>query len=376
MAGSGRMLDAVRDRILIVNRAGKIVYTNAAARGDFDGGLSGLLVQADLRHAAERVAHGRDPGPVELKLKDASGTERHISVVPAPNGTDAAVLVHAVAGDSGTGSAPAEGRTVAELMRQHLHEPLAAFTDELQVLVKQRATPTEDTISHARDVLDRLEKVMDMIAVFGGDAMSGEERLLPRPLVEQAVQQGLSEQLRSKVTVALVGFEDTLPPVYGSERWLQRAVREIVENAARHGSASPGAAGPVTVEVRAIQAGEFLTLTFRNRSSFGKAAGDVGRFVPFSSQSNGKQSSTARIGLPLAQRILEMHGGSLKLRGDDDNTEVAVQIPTGAPRFASRQLDAEQARRYAEDLAKLMARRRTPAAAAPVAPAASASPSN
>ena len=39
-SGGSRMLDAIRDRIIIVNKAGKIVYTNAAARGDFDGGLS------------------------------------------------------------------------------------------------------------------------------------------------------------------------------------------------------------------------------------------------------------------------------------------------------------------------------------------------
>lgn len=352
--GGSRMLDAVRDRIIIVNKLGKIVYTNAAARGDFDGGLSGLLVQRELRLAVERVAHGRDPGPVQLKLAGADGGgEREITVVPAPNGSDAAVIVHAAAEASGL---HAEGRTVAELMRQHLHEPLTAFTDELHTLCKTRSAPDEDNVEHARTLLDRLEKVMDMIAVFGGDALSGDERLLPRPLIEQAMRDGLSEALRNRVSIALVGFDTTLPPVYGSERWLQRALREIIENAARHGLATPGSHGPVTVEVRAHQAGEFLTLTFRNRGAFRGAGADGDQFIPFSAAA-GKPAAT-RIGLPLAQRIVELHGGSLKLRGDDDNTEVVVQLPTGAPRFSAHQLDVQQAQRYAEDLAKLMARRR------------------
>lgn len=361
-SGGSRMLDAIRDRIIIVNKAGKIVYTNAAARGDFDGGLSGLLVHKDLRHAVERVAHGRDPGPVQLKLASPDGGgERDITVVPAPNGVDAAVIVHAAGEASGL---HAEGRTVAELMRQHLHEPLAAFTDELNALCQSRGAPTEANVDHARSLLDRLEKVMDMIAVFGGDALSGDERLLPRPLIEQAMRDGLSEALRNRVSIALVGFDTSLPPVYGSERWLQRALREIIENAARHGLSAPGSHGPVTVEVRAHQAGEFLTLNFRNRGAFRGAGADAGQFIPFSAAA-GKPAAT-RIGLPLAQRIVELHGGSLKLRGDDDNTEVVVQLPTGAPRFATRQLDAQQAQRYAEDLAKLMARRRAgPAAPAP-----------
>lgn len=373
-SGGSRMLDAVRDSILIVNKAGKIVYTNAAARGDFDGGLSGLLVQQQLRQAVDQILSGRDGGPVELKLRAADGSdaERAVSVVPAPNGSDAAVIVHAAGEPAGT---HAEGRTVAELMRQHLHEPLATFTDHLQTLLAQRAAPAPAVVDDARTLLDRLEKVMDMIAVFGGDALSGDERLLPQPLVEQAMQAGLSASLRNRVSVALVGFDANLPPVYGSERWLQRALREIIENAARHGLAAPDSHGPVTVEVRAHQAGEFLTLIFRNRGAF-RGTADGGRFIPFSTGSTAtpgsasRQATATRIGLPLAQRIVELHGGSLKLRGDDDSTEVVVQLPTGAPRFSSRQLDAEQARRYAEDLAKLMARRRDSISASPASTAA------
>ncbi len=50
-----------------------------------------------------------------------------------------------------------------------------------------------------------------------------------------------------------------------------------------------------------------------------------------------------RIGLPLAQRILQQHGGQMRIGADeiDDTTVVVLELPTGAPRRAS-QMDIEQ----------------------------------
>lgn len=71
------------------------------------------------------------------------------------------------------------------------------------------------------------------------------------------------------------------------------------------------------------------------------------------------------IGLPLCKRIVELHGGQLKIQHrEDDSTELTLQLPTGGSRRENAKLDMQQAQRYAEDLAKLMARRRAKAGTA------------
>ena len=64
------------------------------------------------------------------------------------------------------------------------------------------------------------------------------------------------------------------------------------------------------------------------------------------------------LGLPIAQRIVELHGGQIKVEQTTDNRiEVLLMLPTGvAPRTDPR-LDIQQAQRYARDLAKVLARR-------------------
>ncbi len=350
-SASSTLFDALHDRILILNRAGKVVYCNSAARGDFDGTLSALLIHRDLRAAVARVVAQRD-GPVQrIKIAHSDGEEAQISVTGAPNGTDVAVVVHASASTSDTPSI--EARTVAEVMRQHLYEPLSAFVRALaQSPTTNGPAPLKE---QGAEVLERLEKVMDLLAVFGGEALIGDERLLPKALVESACQECLKDQ--SKVRVVMTGFEGDLPPVYGASRWLLRALREIIDNAIGAGNSLS-----ITIEIRAQQSGEYLNLKFLNHGVMDSAVLAQKKFVPFAAAraTTASRGVATRIGLPLAQRIVELHGGSLRVRTDNDagNTEVTVQLPTGAPKLTANQLDTAQVRRHAEDLAVLMARRR------------------
>ena len=65
------------------------------------------------------------------------------------------------------------------------------------------------------------------------------------------------------------------------------------------------------------------------------------------------------LGLPLAKRIVEIHGGYVNVGSSrDETTQLVLELPTGAPRREAARLDIAQAQRYAEDIAKLKARRR------------------
>jgi len=78
----------------------------------------------------------------------------------------------------------------------------------------------------------------------------------------------------------------------------------------------------------------------------------------------GGDTDALLIGLPLTQRILQLHGGRLRIEQDSaDGLQVMLELPTGAPMRNTHHLDMLQAQIYAEDLSKLMARtrRRSPA---------------
>ncbi|MEO7404474.1 MAG: ATP-binding protein, partial [Burkholderiales bacterium] len=64
------------------------------------------------------------------------------------------------------------------------------------------------------------------------------------------------------------------------------------------------------------------------------------------------------LGLPIAQRIVELHGGQIKVEQTTDHrTEVLLMLPTGVSPRTDPRLDIQQAQRYARDLAKVLARR-------------------
>lgn len=73
----------------------------------------------------------------------------------------------------------------------------------------------------------------------------------------------------------------------------------------------------------------------------------------------GGDTDALLIGLPLTQRILQLHGGRLRFEQDTvEGLHVMLELPTGAPLRNTHHLDMLQAQIYAEDLSKLMARTR------------------
>jgi nitrogen-specific signal transduction histidine kinase len=92
--------------------------------------------------------------------------------------------------------------------------------------------------------------------------------------------------------------------------------------------------------------------------------------LPFSdtapgTRAAGSREPAMRIGLPLSQRLLQQHGGQMRIGADahDDTTVVVLELPTGASCRVS-QLDSEQAQRFAADPAKMTAASRGLRAAA------------
>lgn len=126
---------------------------------------------------------------------------------------------------------------------------------------------------------------------------------------------------------------------------------EYLEQSVR--SAQPG--GLIELSVQAN--GTRVMVRARNRGMFVSNHERRSAFVPFGVGDSPQPSDMRRgIGLALSQRILEQHGGSVRIEDEFESVDFVLEIPAGAPATQDAQLSVEQAQRYARDMSQLMAR--------------------
>lgn len=349
------LLETIKDGIVVVNLAGDLVFANAAARQSFSQQLTTIANHPELKLAIANAAIGKTPVPCQIRISLGEDiyarTTLSGTLIQAPNVIDYAFVIHTgLRSDEYTNSL----HNFFELIRQELRNPVQQFLTELE--------KTQPKSEAGREVIDRLEKMIDLVEVFGDDALIDDERILFKNLVSEVCQDLAPIANKHRMQISLVGFSGELPPVYGSTNWLKRAVRECMENAIKHSSeALSSTGGNGNVEIRASTSGQHLMITVRNlgKGALPKISDRV--FLPFNRAGIRKESPLQglSIGLPLAQRIVQLHGGQIRILNQDDSTELIMELPTGAPKRDSTRMDIQQAQKYAEDLSKLMARRRT-----------------
>ncbi|MDV7397111.1 ATP-binding protein, partial [Arthrospira platensis SPKY1] len=69
------------------------------------------------------------------------------------------------------------------------------------------------------------------------------------------------------------------------------------------------------------------------------------------------------LGLPLARKVVELHGGRLVLEQELDGfVTCIIELPAGTSPLPSQDMNVAQAQRYANDLVRLLSDRNTAAA--------------
>jgi len=153
------------------------------------------------------------------------------------------------------------------------------------------------------------------------------------------------------VTLAVGGLSQETPAVYGSSHWLAKAVSEYLEQSIR----SSQRGGLIELSIQAV--GTRVIVRARNKGMFVSSHERRGAFVPFGVGDSSKPADERRgIGLALSQRILEQHGGSVRIEDEFESVDFVLEIPAGAPATQDAQLSVEQAQRYAKDMSQLLAR--------------------
>jgi signal transduction histidine kinase len=140
--------------------------------------------------------------------------------------------------------------------------------------------------------------------------------------VEALLARAAHDPALGEVSVELATPTTPLPAIAGDPHLLERALRNLLHNAARAHSEA-GAGGPIEVTPRVAAEGLEIAIADRGR---GLPEGPVEHlFQPFVSG----RAGGVGLGLPLAQRIVALHGGTLRLeaRPDGPGAQAVLTLP-------------------------------------------------
>ena len=244
---------------------------------------------------------------------------------------------------------------------------LALFSSKVRKEVTQFSTRLRE-FNHSeaqRSELMRKAAALDMLLAELGamaeldqrDDVFADERLSIAEILQSTLPSLPRTTGADAIRYVLTELGQEMAPVYGHRKWLSQALYSLL---ARLGRSCPEH-GRVAINLRQI--GDFIVLNGRTTSDTpGAFAAALAAGLP------GEE-----LGAELCHRIIELHGGQLKIRfinSDPDQQEleaegeiesITLSLPTGVPEGDRSRVSCAECRitlqsmQYAHDLAEMMA---------------------
>jgi signal transduction histidine kinase len=334
----------------------------------------------EVTRQLDALSHGYAKLPIRLTLHADSESVHEIGAVLLHGFTTQDVLL-VLHDDADAAAYRNVTQNLFQFLRTGLRESVDALANAAGSIARQLPVRQEgeslaeaviQTRASATELAGRLEKLEMLGDLIAHDRLQTDERIVVSELIDAAWNKVSAIAQAAEVNLSTVGVTADLPPVYGSMAWLLRALSELLENAIR-------ASGRKTnVEVAANQSSLFLHITVRDFGHSPVPRKHGRHYLPFvdAVPATGTASQVRKksavpppkgvgVGLALVERVLELHGGHLRV-GDarDDSTAFVMDLPTGAPTQVAGGLELQQAQRYAVDMAALLARQAAARAAA------------
>lgn len=201
-------------------------------------------------------------------------------------------------------------------------------------------------VSMARNIGAVLSEIVNLADYGEADLRRDSQRIAPADLAGDALAEVNSEISRRRLLLTRSGFEDIVPPIYGSRDWLRRALVMILAHFISRLPDHSGvefqikhADGHVLFAVSSLGTGLPLSAINMHSVPFDNIAAD----------SAGSGKPLPRLGLLLARSVIEKHAGMIRI----DTHCLTVALPSVFPPQEGAE-GIEQALRYAHDLKALI----------------------
>ncbi|MBY6263106.1 PAS domain S-box protein [Azospirillum sp. 412522] len=351
-ARNDAILDTAADAILTVDEAGVLLSFNRAAeamfgvpagdllwrpldrlisladlreesglRLEFTPGQTTALVARDRAAAAERADGTRFPVELSVSASEVEGRRLYTAIirdVTERRRAEAELLAAKEAAEAGDRAKS----TFIATMSHELRTPLNAVIGFSQLIEAQTGqTPGErrrdeqlrDCVGAIRQAGEQLlaiiDDILDMARLDAGGLALIEGLVDLSALVERAVADLCFHSTRQEVAVE-VATDGDLPPMRGDERRLGQALGNLLSNAVKF--SHPG----TTVRVTAgIAPDGWVELSVRDHGVGMQPENIAKALTPFTQLDQGetRRHEGIGLGLPLALRLVEAHGGTLTL---------------------------------------------------------------
>ena len=356
------LFDASPLPLLLFGVSGRVNFANRAAQHHAGKPVESMDNQDVIKQLIRDATLGTLKLPYEADIQLKDGSLMHGRFMSGPSGLDIAFVMSSAEQDEGYGAQGMKLQDIMELLKAEVNPPVQYLLSQVEGLT----LPADNKAHQAAEILkQRLSRLSDLIQVFGDDLVNSNDRIELYPLVRQVCDEMTQKAQATGVRFEFAELKQTLPPIYGNQRLIKRAFFECIDNAVTYSRRQTDAALSLVVEIRFTFSGQHILVAVRNRGATQLKVSNAEKLRPFAQTPQTTAPATMmtkdapRMGLPLVQRIVALHGGNMRLNAvDADTVQILMEFPTGAPVRGNKDLDKAQAEAYAKDLAQLMSRRR------------------
>jgi len=208
-----------------------------------------------------------------------------------------------------------------------LQNPLTAIAGEIEVTLTRDRSPAEYKISLERlqSETERLENLTkNLLKLAQADQQEAESQAEPFR-IDELVMELLEELKQPAIRLSLEDLPENPDKliVLGNKALLATALKNLLENACKFSDQKP-------VFLK-LKADDGVVQIFIQDQGIGIPAPDLRNIAePFFRANNARGIPGTGIGLNLSSKIINQHGGSLKIRSQEgEGTEVMVTLPVG-----------------------------------------------
>jgi hypothetical protein len=355
------LFDAMPMPMITFGVNGMATYANPAARTHPDKPLEAMSGKVIIKNLAQAITLGKIKLPYKAAVGVGENKKMNGTFMAGPSGLDIAFVANPTEGGEEAPSGPGVKSNrmgldeIIQLLREEVSPPMRKVTTMLDALPSGDAGEKFQTAANELD--DRLRRLADLLAVFGEESMLMDDRMEINRVVEQTIESLKDKAIANKVRFEVKSPPNDMPPIYGNNRLIKRALYEAFDNAlnASRRAVKPGLDCNVAVSYQL--SGEYMLISVRNQGAL--TPEDKGIETRELFDTRRPEQANARLGLPLVNRIIGLHGGNMRMSiVDGDDTRLMIEFPTGQPARGQANINMEQAQRYATDLALLMQRQK------------------